>query len=347
MEKELTRILQTIKEKTGLLVQAVSKSGSVYASTLSEFTPIDNDNLNGVTQSNGKTIFTFKFLGEDFYGLILGDTISERRYAELISSFIEMANVKPKELSYEERLSLIITGNSPKTKTAEFIAEYSIPKTPVYIMIIKLGSGNVNDVLEFLSSYYGTFSSTVQLSQDSCAIVSYVDESDKSFVISPVKQAEILKRSVFEELGVSVSVYVGATVDNFLEIADSFAQARYAESVSEIFGGDGVYAYKDYLLNKIVKDLPKQNLSKFLSALVFDNGNEIFSDVELLETGDCFLKNNLNLSETAREMYIHRNTLTYRLEKIEKLTGLDIKKFSDALNFRILYILYKTINYEK
>jgi carbohydrate diacid regulator len=93
--------------------------------------------------------------------------------------------------------------------------------------------------------------------------------------------------------------------------------------------------------------VPKQNLSKFLSALVFDNGNEIFSDVELLETGDCFLKNNLNLSETAREMYIHRNTLTYRLEKIEKLTGLDIKKFSDALNFRILYILYKTINYEK
>ena len=65
------------------------------------------------------------------------------------------------------------------------------------------------------------------------------------------------------------------------------------------------------------------------------------SDKEIMETAEEFLENNLNASETARKIYVHRNTLMYRLDKIEKVTGLNIRNFADAVTFRFMTILYK------
>ena len=66
---------------------------------------------------------------------------------------------------------------------------------------------------------------------------------------------------------------------------------------------------------------------------------EVFSDIELMETAEEFMKNSLNISETSRNMYIHRNTLIYRLDKIENETGLNLRKFSDAVAFRFVKLL--------
>ena len=70
---------------------------------------------------------------------------------------------------------------------------------------------------------------------------------------------------------------------------------------------------------------------------------EIFTDKEMTDTAEEFLDSSLNVSETARKLYLHRNTLIYRLDKIEKETGLNIRKFSDAITFRLITILLKTL----
>ena len=70
---------------------------------------------------------------------------------------------------------------------------------------------------------------------------------------------------------------------------------------------------------------------------------EIFSDSEMTDTAEEFLENSLNVSETSRKLYLHRNTLTYRLDKIEKSTGLNIRRFSDAVIFRLITILSKLV----
>ena len=70
---------------------------------------------------------------------------------------------------------------------------------------------------------------------------------------------------------------------------------------------------------------------------------EIFDDEEMVNTAEEFLENSLNVSETLRKLYLHRNTLTYRLDKIEKATGLDIRKFSDAVTFRLITVLSKLV----
>ena len=82
----------------------------------------------------------------------------------------------------------------------------------------------------------------------------------------------------------------------------------------------------------------------YYNVLVDGDAKSIFSDADMLGTAEKFLENNLNVSETARKLYMHRNTLTYRLDKIERATGLDIRNFSDAITFRLCGLLYKISN---
>lgn len=345
MERELLRLLNQIKEKTGIEVQAVSDNGIYYASTQDEFTQIFSDvfqNDKTIVQANSNTYFKFTFSSVSFIGMIKGSSVIENNYAELIQSFIELSESKAQELSFEEQLGLIVVGNSTKSRIVHFVNKYSIPKTPVFVMVIKSPVGTAVEVQEFLSNYYVGSDGSVVLSPDLCAYVKYLDNDDTIENFSPIKQAEMLKRFIYEESGVNVTVYVGGTVKSLLDVSVSYNQAVVAEKMSEILNlTGGVFAYKDFILAKMIEDNSNVKIEEYYNALIGEGGKELLKDAELLTTGDCFLSNNLNVSETAREMYIHRNTLIYRLDKIERLTGLDIRNFSDALNFRIMFILSK------
>ncbi len=345
MERELLRVLNAVKDKTGIEIQAISESGVYYASTKSVFVPLNQEYFSSndeVFQDAENTYFKFMFGGSKFLGFISGVGSEQKNYAFLIVGYIEMSQSKNTHLSFDEELTLIITGNSSKSRTLHFMNKYSTPKTPAYISYIKCPEGRAIEVQEFVRNYYGETGGVVTLSSNSVAYVKHVDSEDLIDLTSPSKQAETFKRSIFEELGINVTMYVGGTVKSFIDIAISYNQALATEKMSEIFGlGSGVLAYKDVILAKILEDNSPSKISDYFSALLGEGESELLSDEELMLTGDAFLSNNLNVSETAREMYIHRNTLIYRIDKIERLTGLDIRKFSDALNFRILFILSK------
>jgi carbohydrate diacid regulator len=104
-----------------------------------------------------------------------------------------------------------------------------------------------------------------------------------------------------------------------------------------------VHSFKEYILIKMLEDLPKYKLNESLEMLLDTGAKEIFSDGEMINTAEEFLENSLNVSETSRKLYLHRNTLTYRLDKIEKATGLNIRKFSDAVTFRLITILSRLV----
>jgi carbohydrate diacid regulator len=93
----------------------------------------------------------------------------------------------------------------------------------------------------------------------------------------------------------------------------------------------------------MLEDMPKYKLAEYLETLMDVNAKEIFDDQEMTNTAEEFLENSLNVSETSRNLYLHRNTLAYRLDKIEKQTGLNIRKFSDAVIFRLITILSKLV----
>ncbi len=345
MERELLRALNTVKDKTGIKIQVVSENGVYYASTIDEFISVNQDlfsSSNEVGEMDGFTYFKFTFGGNKFIGVIEGVGEEKRNYASLIIGYIEMSQSKNTQLSYDEELSLILTGNSTKSRTLHFMNKYATPKTPAYVSYIKCPENRAIEVQEFARSFYGDSVGVVTLSSDGVLIVKHVEVDEFSEVSSPTENAHTFKRSIFEELGINVVIYVGGIVKSFIDVAVSYNQALSTEKMSEIFGmASGVLAYKDVILAKILEDNSPSKISDYFSSLLSDGESELLNDNELMFTGDAFLSNNLNVSETAREMFIHRNTLIYRLDKIQRLTGLDIRKFSDALNFRILFILSK------
>lgn len=344
MEKELERILYNIKQKTGITVDCSSENGLVVASSSKEFKPINVAEFSGVYQSahENRTYFKFGFANTAFIGAINGCDEISKNYANLIVSVIENTQSGDVDQSFEAQLAAVITGDATKNRTERFIEKYSIGKCGCYAMLFK-SNKNAADVKEFLNNYSTNGQDVaVKLDDDACAFVKFIDNEVDYGYYSPTDYAKFILQAAYEELGINVTAFVGGKVDDFSNIAVSFQQALETMRLSKTFDlNSGARAYKDFMLVKIIEDLPNNKIKELLDVLIDENGAQVFKDDEIVETAEEFLNNNLNISETARVLYIHRNTLMYRIDKIEKHTGLDIRKFGDALTFRIISILNK------
>ncbi len=141
-----------------------------------------------------------------------------------------------------------------------------------------------------------------------------------------------------------VLVGVGPTVRSLKDISASYSQADNTLRYADVFEIPGqVHSYREVILVKMIEDIPEMRLAQYLSEITDEHCNEVFEDEEMLGTAEAFLQSSLNVSETSRNLYMHRNTLLYRLDKIEKATGLNIRQFSDAVSFRVLTVLYRLL----
>ena len=195
--------------------------------------------------------------------------------------------------------------------------------------------------MSFLTQYAGEEADTaVAVTGKDCAFIKFMDEDTE--YQSSADFANFLARSLLEEVGVKVRIGVGGTVRHFEEIASSYRQANTALRMSGIFNSGGeVHTYREFVLVKMLEDLPEAKLGEYLSILLDGEAKELLKDEDMVNTAEEFLENNLNVSETARNLYMHRNTLMYRLDKIERVMGLNLRNFSDAVTFRVITILYK------
>ena len=162
---------------------------------------------------------------------------------------------------------------------------------------------------------------------------------------SPFEFGTFLSQSLYEELGVRARVGIGCEEKSFSGIARSYQQAATAVRMSGNFHSKGdVHLYREFLLVRMIEEVPKTRLAEYFSQFDVQGAEDLFEDEELLDTAEQFLECNLNASETSRNLFMHRNTLMYRLDKIESATGLNIRNFSDAVTFRIVSIIYKLLN---
>jgi carbohydrate diacid regulator len=181
------------------------------------------------------------------------------------------------------------------------------------------------------------------MSKDTCVLVKFLDNTENEYR-SSVDYAEFLSQSLKEELGVKAAIGVGPTVHDIKDIAVSYLRAENALRYADVFEmPTGVCSYREFLLIKMMEDIPNSKLEEYFADLTDENFREIFEDEEMLATAEEFLRSSLNVSETSRGLYMHRNTLLYRLDKIEKATGLNIRMFSDAVSFRVLTIIHRLL----
>ncbi len=141
--------------------------------------------------------------------------------------------------------------------------------------------------------------------------------------------------AVSEELLIEPKIGVGTEVEGFLKMKDSFNDAITALGVLKTYRTtDKIAYYKKMALPIIIDEMPWDQLNRIYKA-ISGSIHIVIDDDELILTAQRFFEHSLNVTDTSQVLFIHRNTLIYRLNKIEKLTGFDLRKFEDALNFYI------------
>lgn len=159
--------------------------------------------------------------------------------------------------------------------------------------------------------------------------------------------ARVVTDTLNTEAMVSVRVAAGTIIEELKDVSRSYKEAQMALEVGRVFYADkNVLAYNELGIGRLIHQLPPSLCRMFLDE-VFQNGEAESFDEEELATVYTFFDNNLNISETARQLYIHRNTLVYRMEKIQKKTGLDVRVFEDALTFKIAMMVAAHMKYIK
>lgn len=147
--------------------------------------------------------------------------------------------------------------------------------------------------------------------------------------------------AIKRETGEEIRVSYGSIVSDLKEISKSYKEARMSLDVSEIFfEGRDINPYNKLGIGRLVYQLPIPLCRLFIKEIFGDIAIDEM-DKETITTINKFFENSLNVSETSRQLYIHRNTLVYRLDKIQKTTGLDLRVFEDAITFKIALMVSK------
>ena len=158
------------------------------------------------------------------------------------------------------------------------------------------------------------------------------------------KMAREVEAAVAEEMGVSTVIGIGTVVSHLRDLADAYKEAQTAIEVGKVFDTEkSIINYENLGIGRLIYQLPTTLCDIFLSEVFKKNSIDTL-DHETLFTINKFFENNLNVSETSRKLFVHRNTLVYRLEKIKKLTGLDLRQFDHAIVFKVALMVRKYLS---
>ncbi|MHB1152136.1 MAG: PucR family transcriptional regulator [Eubacteriales bacterium] len=169
-----------------------------------------------------------------------------------------------------------------------------------------------------------------------------VKETKQNYDMKEIeKTAKQIADTISSEFYTKVAIGIGTAVDNIKDLARSFKEAQVALEVGKVFDTEkNIISYENLGIGRLIYQLPTTLCEMFLQE-VFKKGSLESLDRETLMTIQCFFENNLNVSETSRKLFVHRNTLVYRLEKIRKLTGLDLREFEHAITFKVALMVKK------
>ncbi len=181
----------------------------------------------------------------------------------------------------------------------------------------------------------------VLLNMDRHTVVLIKEMTDVETIDELNQFAQALQETLMGETAHQMTVGIGKPRHTIDELRESYNEARRAIEVGRIFKPEeSVYIYSRLILERFLMELP-QDISAYYHGLLFNRKNQRLFNDEMLYTIEMFFKKDLNLSDTARQLYIHRNTLVYRLDKVQRQTGLDLRSFEDAITFKILMELKK------
>lgn len=216
---------------------------------------------------------------------------------------------------------------------------------PRVVLLLEIPAGKENYAMEFLKSMFSAQSGDYVTAVDENTLIVIKQVVAKDSYAEVVEVAETTVAMMNTEAMINVRVAYGTIVEELKDVSKSYKEAKMALDVGKIFYAEKtVTAYSTLGIGRLIYQLPI-NLCEMFIEEIFGGKVPEELDEETLTTINTFLENNLNVSETSRQLYVHRNTLLYRLEKLEKYTGLDIRIFDDALTLKIALMVVRYMRY--
>ncbi|MCM1189428.1 MAG: helix-turn-helix domain-containing protein [bacterium] len=216
---------------------------------------------------------------------------------------------------------------------------------PRVVMIVESANGRDNNALELSRAYLGGSSADFVTAVDENNVIVIRELSDTDAVKEIEKTAWSLEHYLQKEGIKDIRIAYGTVVQEIKEVSRSYKEAKMALDVGKIFFDErDIVAYSELGIGRLIYQLPIP-LCKMFIREIFDGKSPDEFDEETLATIYKFFENSLNVSETSRQLFIHRNTLVYRLDKLQKSTGLDLRVFEDAITFKIALMVVKYMKY--
>ena len=351
--QKLLSTLNEMKEISQLELALFQSNGKVAVSTTSVDDKIENivdqflENASTEQAYDGFQLFKINIENETEYvlgtfGTVDNGSVIGKMAASQIRTLIMS---KSEEFDRNVFIQNVLLGNMLTIDMFSKAKKLHIDAKPRVTYVIDTGNKNTDIVVELVKNLSnlktGDFVTTVD--EHSVVLVKDVSNIDYSLRGNSMEIEEKLESiamslvdSLHMEAMVKVRVGYGNVVTQIQDIAQSFQEAKMALQVGKVF-----YAEKDTIsygklgIGRLIYQLPMSLCNMFIKEVFGEKIPEVLDDEEAMSTINKFFENNLNISETARQLYVHRNTLVYRLERIEKEIGLDIRKFEDAMTFRI------------
>lgn len=347
---EISGIINDIKEKTGIDITVYDTDGSLVASTSAAPHPIasiDEDEYgDGIRCEGGRCCFLINTPSGSYVGIIDGSDRTARNYAYMILSLLEGSVTGGSEAHDRKQCArMIITGEAAGGKLKKLLMKHSSLNMPCFTLSIYCDAEKQKDVLDFINHLAGKEDIALQIDKNYLAYIRFTEKNEGDYQ-SSMDFAQMLRDNIEQELSISVKVGVGSRAKGAFELASSYYHGQSALKMGLVEGSSSdIFSYREFVIMRMLEEIPEATLKKYLDILIDADAKEILGDPEMISTAEVFLENSLNISETSRRLFMHRNTLMYRLDKIEKVMGLNIRRFSDAVTFRLILMLYRRLKY--
>lgn len=213
------------------------------------------------------------------------------------------------------------------------------------VFLVETKTSEDNNCMKVLSNLFVDKAYVTAVDENYIVVVMEFSDKDGDSKLESV--AKTMLDMVNSETMMPVRIGYGGIMGSLKELSRSYKEAKLALDVGKIFyPARTIISYSSLGIGRLIYQLPLNLCEMFMKETFTETAMEDLDD-ETIQTVVKFFENNLNVSETARQLYIHRNTLVYRLEKLEKSSGLDVRVFEDALTFRIAMMVSNYMNYLK
>ncbi len=342
MRDEIDRTIGVIDE-TGTIISCseLSRIGEVLGSVSEVFS------AGGVVELNGYLFRSFGSKMHPEYAAFIEktDELSEKCLGLLTVSLSSIKQYYDEKFDRSNFIKNVILDNILpgdiylKAKELRFASDVTRA-----VLLIRIEEKNDLSVFSIIQNLFPdkTKDFVININETDIALVKEVKNNIDS------KDLEKLARSIADSLGqeyyTHVLVGIGTTVVGIKDLARSFKEAQVSLEVGKVFDTEkSIVRYDNLGVARLIYQLPTTLCEMFLHE-IFKRSSIDSLDSETLFTIQKFFENNLNVSETSRKLFVHRNTLVYRLEKIKKLTGLDLREFDDAIVFKVALMVKKYLD---